>query len=907
LALTPGTRLGVYEITAKIGEGGMGQVYRARDTKLNRDVAMKVLPDSFASDTERLARFTREAQTLASLNHPNIAHIHGLEESSGACALVMELVEGDDVSQRIAQGAIPLDEAMPIAKQIAEALEAAHAQGIIHRDLKPANIKVRPDGQVKVLDFGLAKVLETERSPRDVSQSPTITSPAVTRAGVILGTAAYMSPEQARGRVVDRRADIWAFGCVLYEMLTGRRAFPGETVQDTLAAILERTPDWKSFSATERKGVGRVIQRCLQKDVKRRWHDIADVRIEIDDLLTGPSLESSQPHSFVPWRARLPWLVAVAATVAAIAATILAWEESRASSDADSLAGISMEQLTFDSGYATTPALSPDGRLMAYASDRAGRGDTDIWVQQTAGGVPLRLTDDPTDDSSPDFSPDSSQIVFRSERSGGGVYVMSALGGPSRLLANEGRSPRFSPDGSQVAYWRGGSRGGNIGGESAVFVLPLAGGAPRRLLSDFVVTHEAVWSPDGRSLVVLARRDLTSPLAEVYDWWWVPLDARPPVRTGVLDLPGLRAAQVVPRSWTQSGVVFSDSENLWSIAVSPATGLVTGAPRRLTAGVGGYEFPTVSRDGQIAFAMRSPRRVIERVSLNEPTAPASRLYIDGRSEQGRASGSRDGSVIVFEQSYPRYREIWFKDLRTNRQELVLRVDTPLLLNATVSPDGSRVAYTVPVEQGRLEGTGYTVDVSGGTPRVICEKCEVHGFLSDNRRVLAIQDDTHALVLYDVVSGSMENIVQVSEGRLGRPHASPDDEWLAYTWSREAGTETFLTVLNPRHAQSPDSSIEIDEPTTTGRPAGWALDSRVVYLLLDTDGFRCVWGQRIDPASGRPVGTPFAVRHFHSGTASNQGGFGTSFGDANTAKGFMYEDRTYVGNLWKLTLGKRSAP
>src|SRR3954467_3966122 len=251
LAFTAGTRLGVYEIVAQIGAGGMGVVYRARDTNLNRDVALKVLPDAFASDRDRLARFTREAQTLASLNHPNIAQIHGLEESRDVRALVMELVEGEDLSQRIARGAISLDEALPIAKQIAEALEAAHEQGIIHRDLKPANIKVRADGTVKVLDFGLAKAMEPAAgSSPSLSRSPTITTPAMTQAGMILGTAAYMSPEQAKGRTVDRRADVWAFGAVLYEMLTGQRAFAGDEVSDTFVAIMRDEPDWARLPAT---------------------------------------------------------------------------------------------------------------------------------------------------------------------------------------------------------------------------------------------------------------------------------------------------------------------------------------------------------------------------------------------------------------------------------------------------------------------------------------------------------------------------------------------------------------------------------------------------------------------------------------------------------------------------------
>ncbi len=273
LALTPGTRLGVYHITALLGEGGMGQVYRVRDTKLDRDVAIKVLPEAFAHDADRLARFTREAKTLASLNHPNIAQIHGLEESDGITALVMELVEGDDLSQRIArlrapgasarQAGMPLDEALPIAKQIAEALEAAHEQGIIHRDLKPANIKVRADGTVKVLDFGLAKALDTSPASATADNSPTITTPAMTQAGMILGTAAYMSPEQARGKVVDRRADIWAFGAVLFEMLTGRRAFTGEGITDTIVSVVGKA---HALPEEGRQGATASDRRCARAD-----------------------------------------------------------------------------------------------------------------------------------------------------------------------------------------------------------------------------------------------------------------------------------------------------------------------------------------------------------------------------------------------------------------------------------------------------------------------------------------------------------------------------------------------------------------------------------------------------------------------------------------------------------------
>src|SRR5438552_2638047 len=290
MSLGSGARLGPYEIVSAIGAGGMGEVYRARDTRLQRDVAIKVLPDLFAADSDRLARFEREAQLLAALNHPHIAAIYGFEENR---ALILELVEGDTLADRIARGPIPLDEALPIARQVAEALEAAHEQGIIHRDLKPSNIKITPDGNVKVLDFGLAKLAVDATQAHDggglaaLTQSPTITSPAMTRMGVIIGTAAYMSPEQAKGRAADKRSDVWAFGCVLFEMLTGKRAFEGDDVSDTLAAVLRGEPDWNAIPADVSPAVGTLVRRSLVKDRKQRIGDISTARF----LLTEPAAD----------------------------------------------------------------------------------------------------------------------------------------------------------------------------------------------------------------------------------------------------------------------------------------------------------------------------------------------------------------------------------------------------------------------------------------------------------------------------------------------------------------------------------------------------------------------------------------------------------------------------------------
>ena len=296
MALTVGDRLGHYDVTALIGEGGMGQVYQATDTQLGREVALKILPDAFASDPDRLARFQREAQVLASLNHPNIAQIHGIEKSEDTQALVLELVEGPTLADRIAQGPIPIDEALPIAKQIAEALEAAHEAGVIHRDLKPANIKVREDATVKVLDFGLAKALDTTPTG-DPSQSPTLTA-AATQMGVILGTAAYMSPEQASGETTDRRSDIWSFGVVVLEMLTGRRLFEGRTVSHVLASVLKTDPDWAALPTPTPQPLARLLRRCLEKDPKRRLRDIAEAVIHLEEAATvpliGPSVHGAE-------------------------------------------------------------------------------------------------------------------------------------------------------------------------------------------------------------------------------------------------------------------------------------------------------------------------------------------------------------------------------------------------------------------------------------------------------------------------------------------------------------------------------------------------------------------------------------------------------------------------------------
>jgi eukaryotic-like serine/threonine-protein kinase len=895
--LGPGSRLGTYEIVDVIGAGGMGEVYRARDVRLGRHVAIKVLLPAVASSAERLARFEREAQTLASLNHPNIAQLFGIEEAAIGSFLVMELVEGPTLADRIRESPIAVDEALAIAIQIADALEAAHERGIIHRDLKPANIKVRGDGTVKVLDFGLAKVVEPpdRDAAVDLSQSPTRTSPALmTNAGVILGTAAYMSPEQARSRPVDQRTDVWAFGCVLFEMLTRHQAFAGATVTDVLAAIIEREPDWRLLPARTPDNVRRLLRRCLAKDGKRRLHHIADARIELGDTTSGSGVATLSP----PVRsATLPWVVAGVSTLVAVAA--VGWLLTRRptpSLPSGPPADARLERLTYDPGITRMPAVSPDGRLLAYASDRAGNGDRDIWVQQMPGGAPLRLTDDPADDSTPDFSPDGSQVVFRSERNGGGIYVVPALGGPARSIAADGRGPRFSPDGSRIAYWTGQFRGMDISNRTShAFVMALSGGAPIPLLPEFDVATDPVWSPDGRSLIVAGRRKQRGPETEPFDWWIVPLDGKPPIKTGVLETPTIRAAITVCGRWTSDGVVFSSGDDLWMVKLSEK-GTIDGVPRRLTLGVGPYVDPAIGSKGQIVFARIVAQRLVERASLSNVGEQPARLYADSESTAWRASTTSDGSLIVIEREVGDSREIWTKNIRSGRQELIVRVTARGPANAVISPDGARIAYTEDSSASLAKPrTGYVIETAGGVPRKICDACSLHGFLSDNRRVLADVDDGHAIRLIDTRDGTVRDLVTVNDGSvLDRPHASPDDRWLAYRRNRRSAGKTHIVRLPFDRVANADETPAIDEPTTTGRPLGWSLDSRVLYLLLDTDGFRCVWGQPVD-ASGRPTGKPTAVRHFHTTE-----GMSTSMGNAVNADGFVYEANDMTANIWRMS-------
>jgi Tol biopolymer transport system component len=599
VSLEAGRTLAHYRISAAIGAGGMGEVYRATDTSLGRDVAIKVLPEILASDPERLARFEREARLLASLNHPSIAHLYAfetatLEDGRTVHLLAMELVEGEDLGERLKRGAIPVDEALAIARQIAEALEEAHDHGIVHRDLKPANVKLTPDDKVKVLDFGLAKAWAGDgaggTSSADLSQSPTLARTG-TEAGLILGTAAYMSPEQARGKRVDKRADIWAFGVVLWEMLAGKQLFVGETVTDVLAAVLTREVVWDVLPQQVPGPVREILGRCLERNPKNRFHDIADVRIGIEDALSGRSqarpMPLPEPARAARWPERIAW-VALGGLIASGAFLALrgGMGEKNAGRGAREF---SLRRLTELPGAEVQPTLSPDGRMVVYAS--AAAGNLDLYLLRVGGARSIPLTArSAADDSQPAFSPDGERIAFRSERDGGGLFVMGATGESVRRVTTEGFDPVWSPDGKRLVYSTEPvqdpySREGN----AELWTVEIVSGAARRLFAGDAV--QPTWSRDGRRVAYWANADGQR------DIWTIGANGGEPVAVTHDEATDWSPEWSPDGRWLYFSSDRGGSMSLWRIAIDTGTGRTDGDPQPVTSGVRGMGYARFSADG----------------------------------------------------------------------------------------------------------------------------------------------------------------------------------------------------------------------------------------------------------------------------------------------------------------------
>jgi Tol biopolymer transport system component len=837
LALTPGTRLGVYEIIAPIGEGGMGQVFRARDTKLDRDVAIKVLPEAFAHDADRLARFTREAKTLASLNHPNIAGIYGLEESGGVSALVMELVEGDDLSQRIAKGAIPIDEALPIAKQIVEALEAAHEQGIIHRDLKPANIKLRADGTVKVLDFGLAKAMEPIGSASNVSQSPTVISPAMTHAGIILGTAAYMSPEQARGKPLDKRTDVWAFGCVLFETLTGRRTFAGDSVSDVLASVLAREPDFAAVPAATPPSVRRLLRRCLQKDATERLRDIGDARLEIADAMSAVDRDGAvvpPPPTDRRNRERFVWAAVLAALTLGLAASLLPGAHSSSGP-----AEMRLEIVTPPTASPESVAISPDGRTLAYVATLEGQSR--LWLRSLESGLSRAVLG--TDGAEfPFWSPDSQSIAFFADAK---LRRVAVDGGSVQTLGNApGEGGAWNQD-NVILYASLGTPINRIratGGQP----VPLPGLAQQG--SDFA-PH---FLPDGRRFLYFVRGN-----PEVRGVYVGQLDAT------------LEARRLLD---SDTGAVFASSGHLLFVqqgrlvaqTFNPDRLELVGKPFPVAEGVSGDRaYPaTVSRTGSIAYRGGSAGTHRQFVWFDRSGREISKVGDAVTTTLSQPSLSGDGHRVAFYRGVSGNPDVWLLDLRRGGFSRFTS-DPADDVSPVWSPDGSRIIfssnrrgthelYQKPVDGDRSEevllSTGQFVNATDWS--------------RDGRIVLFTSRDPKSG--FDIwalpLDGKPLSIVQTAFDEQAAQFA-PDGHWIAYQSNESGVAEVYV-----RPFPGPGERVAVS--SGGGTQVRWGRDGKELFYVARDGRLMAV---PIQLTSNTPdIGTPVGLFPLPIGGAVQQG-------------------------------------
>ncbi len=850
-----GSTLAHYRITAKLGEGGMGEVYRATDTKLGREVAIKVLPPAFTADPERLARFEREARLLAQLQHPGIASIFGFEDSEGTRLLVLELVEGPTLAERLERSALPFDESLSIARQIAEALEEAHEKGIVHRDLKPQNVKVTAGGRVKVLDFGLAKAMDSGSAAAmasvDLANSPTVTFGA-TREGVILGTAAYMAPEQARGGAVDRRADIWSFGVVLWEMLAGDRLFAETSMVDTLSAVMRQPIEFGRIPAAVPFRVRELVRRCLERDPRRRLRDIGEARVALESPGDSPG-EVSPPALSQARRGSFRLVAAAALTLVLGLAAGFALRKPAAAPAVP----VKLRTLTF-SGSDGNPSVSSDGRFVAFVSERDGRAR--IWLKELSTGGEAPLTEG--EDGDPRLSPDGSQLTFiREEGRTSTLFRQAVVGGRPRKVLEGAIESCWSPDQRHFAVIR---RSAEHGDRFAIELIDPESGAGETRFESELLLFGLRWAPDGSRIVAVE-----APATGIGgDYSLVVLDASDakasPHRYTVPGPP------LSTPAWNGAGnqLVFAQSGSMLGDVADPlATVLLEDLPTgtRSTLFFAENLFPMsgyfgqgrstvfdVAGEGKVVFATLGWRQELSELSLDRSGAQAIPLTTtDARDRQPQYSA--DGTRVLFSSNRGGNSDIWMIE-RASGELRQLTDDQSDDQDPAFSADGKSVLWSsarsghFEIWMQKLDGTAARQLSNDGID------AENPGQTADGRWIVYWSAAPQKQGLWRMRSDGSE-ATRILDGAVNLSDVSPDGRWAAALVTDVANLRQILRFVEIESGRLVPFQLDVPSPridVLLGRPR-WTPDSRsIAYLALDEQGKTAIFEAPFDPTGRAPA-------------------------------------------------------
>jgi eukaryotic-like serine/threonine-protein kinase len=829
-----GSRLAHYDILDLLGRGGMGEVYRARDTKLGREVAVKLLPEDFAADADRLARFNREAKVLAALNHPNLAQIYGLEFDQGRHFLVMELAEGDDLSAIIKRGPVACEDAVAIAQQIAAGLEEAHERGITHRDLKPANIKVSKDGKVKVLDFGLAQALAGETTGEEESSSAMTLTAAMTRHGLILGTAAYMSPEQARGKPVDRRADIWAFGVVLFEMLSGQRLFDGETITDTLAEVIKQEPDWQKLPPDTPAHVERVLRRCLVKDPSRRLRDIGEARIRLVEVpeesgvLRSDVLAPDAEVSRRGWRPWLPWAL-LAISVAALAAVVALRPWSGEPAPRLHLAVPVPDDKTFvlDGSAPAYPVISPDGKAVVFAARSADDPVSRLYLRPLDAAQAYAL--DGTEKAQyPFWSPDSRSIGFFVTDQG--LKKIAVGGGPAQTIcaASNGKGGSWNQDGTIIFAPTHNAplhRVAAAGGESVALTNLAAD-------SSFNSHRHPQFLPDGKHFLYLARSGQSGPSGEL--------------RVGSLDGGKEKVLTHVSEAgfYASGYLLFVNQQTLFAQPLDLGALELRGEPKplvedvlTLTSGAATSTF-SVSRNGVLTYLRGKEGSICKLVWLDRDGHETGQLGDEALYEDVVFSPDGQSVAVTVRDATAGTRDVWVYEIARNLRTRL--TSDPADDNFPVwAPDGKTVYFASNRGNAAVRSI-YRVEVGGtGEATLVFQSGGIDLIPSscspDGRHLTVMTVDPTNLYdscVLDLTGTPTLSVLRRTSFEEGAGVFSPDGRWVIY-WSTESGRGQVY--LAPYPAGTPVRQVSVE----SGTWSAWRRDQREIFCLRESGVYDAV--------------------------------------------------------------------